>query len=64
MHAQFQSEYLKVRDHLKDLDTKGRIISGIMSGLKDIGYEHVYWINLAENRQQQAAIRIINFRIT
>lgn len=40
--AKFQSENLKGRDHLEDLDTDGKILD-----LKKTGYEAVDWIQMA-----------------
>jgi hypothetical protein len=48
MHTNIWLENLKGRDHSEDLDVDGRII--LKMHMKQIGWEDVGWIHLAQGR--------------
>jgi len=55
-------EYLKDRDHLEDLGLSGKIIQ---MDLREIGWEGVDWLHLAEDRDQWQALvnMVMNFQV-
>jgi hypothetical protein len=50
-YIQFHMEIIKGRDHLDDLGVDGRITLNKMY-LREIGCEHVDWINVAQDKVQ------------
>jgi hypothetical protein len=50
VHTELRCGNQKLRDHLKDLDTDGRIISKVV--LRRLGREGMGWMNLAECRDE------------
>jgi len=61
MHKQFWSERLKGGDHLEDLGIDGR--HNIKMDLREVGWESVDWIHLAQDGQHCRALvnMAINF---
>jgi hypothetical protein len=54
MHTEFCLESLKRRNHLDDTGIDRRII--LKMDLRDIGWEGVDWIHLAQNTDQWRAL--------
>jgi len=55
MRPKFLSENLKGRDHSEELGVDGRIICIIMD-LREIVWESVEWMHLAQERDQWRAV--------
>lgn len=52
MNTEFYMAILKGREHLENLGVDGRII---LTDLKEVGYQELYWINPARDRKQWRA---------